>query len=33
MPQEFGLSELTQLGRVLARLHNVGAQGKALTAR
>lgn len=27
MPQEFQLDELTQLGRVLARLHNVGAQG------
>lgn len=26
MPQEFNLAELTQLGRVLARLHNVGAQ-------
>src|SRR5690606_35910023 len=25
MPQEFHLDELTQLGRVLARLHNVGA--------
>lgn len=25
MPQEFQLDELTQLGRVLARLHNVGA--------
>ena len=29
MPQEFQLEELTQLGRVLARLHNVGAQGVA----
>jgi Ser/Thr protein kinase RdoA (MazF antagonist) len=28
MPQEFTLEELTQLGRVLAQLHNVGAQGK-----
>ncbi len=27
MPQEFHLDELTQLGRVIARLHNVGAQG------
>lgn len=26
MPQEFNLEELSQLGRVLARLHNVGAQ-------
>ncbi len=26
MPQEFQLEELTQLGRVLARLHNTGAQ-------
>ena len=30
MPQEFSLDELTSLGRVLARLHNVGAQGRAL---
>jgi len=28
MPQEFQLDELTQLGRVIARLHNTGAQGK-----
>lgn len=28
MPQEFHLEELTQLGRVIARLHNVGAQGR-----
>lgn len=28
MPQEFQLDELTSLGRVLARLHNVGSQGK-----
>lgn len=28
MPQELGFEELTRLGRVLARLHNVGAQGK-----
>lgn len=26
MPQEFNLDELTQLGRVIARLHNTGAQ-------
>ncbi len=26
MPQEFQLDELTQLGRVIARLHNTGAQ-------
>lgn len=26
MPQEFQLDDLTELGRVLARLHNVGAQ-------
>lgn len=28
MPQELGFEDLTKLGRVLARLHNVGAQGK-----
>lgn len=28
MPQELQLDDLTQLGRVLARLHNVGAHGK-----
>ena len=27
MPQELQLDELTQLGRVIARLHNTGAQG------
>lgn len=29
MPQEFTLEELTQLGRVIARLHNVGAEKPA----
>lgn len=29
MPQEFDFGELTQLGRVLARLHNVGAQQRS----
>ena len=30
MPQEFTLDDLTRLGRVIARLHNVGAQGQTL---
>lgn len=29
MPQEFSLDELTQVGRVIARLHNVGALKKS----
>jgi len=29
MPQEFRLDDLTKLGRVLARLHNVGSQRKS----
>ncbi len=29
MPQELGFEDLTKLGRVLARLHNVGAQGSS----